>query len=660
MSHLVIKYLSHGAYQTGGLIYEQQFTEKLAEQLTKAGIESEVQHLHKQGIFRGYRNFGLFFSGFMAGGDINVVVFRLALAAMLRNLFNKKIVLAVIHNYDPADYKSSLLRIYCWKFFILLKLFHPSGFAIVTVAPYWQEYFSKKFRHTSVFFYPNLFENKFYKQFSAEIKKKKIHLGQYSTKNDPAIFGLADRLTAAGYECYFTSLRPEEVSVTPTYSIKYGSFEDYLKEMAESEYTLALTGVNEGWNRIAHESLLVNTPVIGYARGGLGNLLYGSGAIIVHNVDEAFESILKKEKGNNRNKEFLNYFDISKSGGYFQNLMLWLIHGKDREFKQEIHVSVVMPVFNSSVYLPDAIESILSQSYQNFEFIIVNDGSTDHSEEIVLSYHDNRIKYIRLEQNYGNACARNLGLQNASGKYVMIQDSDDMSLPDRMKIQVEYMESHPWVGVCGSYMKVIEKDKEYYRKYPTDAGIIRACLFSKNMVAQPTVMIRKEVFDIYNLKHLKYYEDFNLWYQASKVTAIVNIPRVLVHYRLFDSGQKLNHRLIKEYVVQLIFRQKLSELNIHIPEAEFIDFAAFMKGYIAIDSKKYKQYSQWLKLIEKSNKVLKIYPQKEFRACLLYDRLRLWKFYFKSDKKSACLTSGGLSCKILSNFDCWFVLIRNF
>ena len=484
--------------------------------------------------------------------------------------------------------------------------------------------------------------------------------------------------------------------------------------MAESEYTLALTRVNEGWNRIAHESLLVNTPVIGYVRGGLGNLLYGSGAITVHNAGEAFDAIVKKEKISSRNEYFLDHFDILKSGEYQNNLISWLIHGKEHEHQPEILVSVVMPVYNSSAYLPDAIESILGQSYPNFEFIIVNDGSTDHSEEIIKSYHDSRIKYIRLEQNHGNACARNLGLENASGKYVMIQDSDDMSLPDRMKIQVEFLESHPWVGVCGSYMKVIEGQKEYYRKYPRDADVIRASLLSKNPVAQPTVMIRKEVFDIYNLRHIKYYEDFNLWYQASKVSAIVNIPRVLVHYRLFDTDQKLHHRLIKQHIIQLIFRQKLTELGIRIPEEELNDFATFMKGFLAIDSNKYKQYLIWLKMIEQANKDMKIYPHKEFRACFLYDRLRLWKFYYKTDsplrvsfftsfrfrnlfklkidpeptfqndlspsensdpvgksiigdsdrtrteKGNATLALGVLIGQLLRNFDCWRILMRNY
>jgi hypothetical protein len=151
-------------------------------------------------------------------------------------------------------------------------------------------------------------------------------------------------------------------------------------------------------------------------------------------------------------------------------------------------------------------------------------------------------------------------------------------------------------------------------------------------------MIRKEVFDIYNLRHIKYYEDFNLWYQASKVTAIATIPRVLVHYRLFDTEQKLHHRQIKEDVVQLIFRKKLLELGIHVPEEEFNDFAKFMKGFTTIDSKKYKQYRAWL----------------------LYDRLRLWKFYYKSEKANAILALGGISGQILCNFDCLRILLRNF
>jgi len=161
----------------------------------------------------------------------------------------------------------------------------------------------------------------------------------------------------------------------------------------------------------------------------------------------------------------------------------------------------------------------------------------------------------------------------------------------------------------------------------------------------------------------------------------------------------------------LIFRQKLTELGIHIPEEELNDFAAFMKGYIAIDSKKYKQYKELLKLIEQANKVRKIYPHKEFRACLLYDRLRLWKFYYKtgrllrvsffksfqfrtlfnfkidpeptfqndlnpsknsvpvgksikgdSDRTSGncCLALVGVMGQLLRNFDCWRMLLSNF
>jgi glycosyltransferase involved in cell wall biosynthesis len=610
-----------------------------------------LQHIHKQGVFRGFRNISLFFSGFKAVGDVNIVVFRFAISAMLRNLFTGKYVLAVIHNYDPADYKSWLLRIYSWKFFLLLRLLHPPNFAVITVAPYWQEYFSKRFKRTKVFLIPNLFDNQYYNQFRVAVKKKKIHLGQYSPKNDPRIFNLAEKLTAVGYDCYFTSLNQTEEVETPSFNIKNSGFEDYLKEMSESEYTLALTSINEGWNRIAHESLLVGTPVIGYARGGLGNLLHGSCSTIVKSTNEAFDVIIRNQKSVKINSDFTDHFDVSKSDMYFKELISWFNYSENKEQSALPLVSVV---------IPDAIESILGQSYRNFELIIVNDGSTDHSGEIALSYDDQRIKYIRLEHNSGNAFARNTGLEKASGKYVMIQDSDDMSLPDRMKIQVEFMEAHPWIGVCGSFMKVIEENREYYRKYPCNTDLIRAILFSKNPVAQPAVMFRKDVFDTFSLRHLKYYEDFNLWYQASKVTAVANIPKVLVHYRLFSTEQKLHHRQVKEHVVELIFRKKLSELDINIPEQDFPDFARFIKGYLAIDKSRYIQYKELLNQIGKANRWYKIYPAKEFRACILYDRLRLWKFYFKTEKMNALTAMGGISRQIFRNFDCWRILLQNF
>src|SRR5690554_1848303 len=105
-------------------------------------------------------------------------------------------------------------------------------------------------------------------------------------------------------------------------------------------------------------------------------------------------------------------------------------------------VSVVMPVYNRQEYVSDAISSILNQSFADFEFIIVDDGSTDNSYNLISTFKDSRIKPIKLKENKGNYFARNLGMKRAVGKYICIIDSDDISLPDRIQIQHDFMETH--------------------------------------------------------------------------------------------------------------------------------------------------------------------------------------------------------------------------
>ena len=121
----------------------------------------------------------------------------------------------------------------------------------------------------------------------------------------------------------------------------------------------------------------------------------------------------------------------------------------------DILVSVIMPVYNGALYLREAIDSILSQTHTNLELIIINDGSNDNSEEIILSYEDNRIRYIINEKNSGICVTLNKGLDIAKGKYIARMDCDDISCPERLQMQIEYMEQNPSIGVLGSDIIVL-------------------------------------------------------------------------------------------------------------------------------------------------------------------------------------------------------------
>jgi hypothetical protein len=193
---------------------------------------------------------------------------------------------------------------------------------VIAVANFWVDYFSKKITHTNqVHLFPNLFDTPFYAQFRAKEKKKRIHLGQYLWKNDPAIFALAARLNNAGYDCYFSTNDRAAAARTGTYAVVwFEKFDNYLRHMAESEYTLALTNVNEGWNRVAHESILVGTTVVGYDRGGLGELLKLSGSVIVKDAEEAFNAITGNAHPAVR-PEFITSFDAARADHFIDAMM---------------------------------------------------------------------------------------------------------------------------------------------------------------------------------------------------------------------------------------------------------------------------------------------------------------------------------------------------
>lgn len=195
-----------------------------------------------------------------------------------------------------------------------------------------------------------------------------------------------------------------------------------------------------------------------------------------------------------------------------------------------------MPIYNGEKYLREAIESILGQSFTNFTFLIIDDGSTDTSVNIVKSYTDPRIKLIVNEKNLGISKTLNLGIENTETTYVARMDQDDISLPNRIEEQVHFMDTHPNVGVCGTWIKTFGTGRdEYIKKLPMHHDDISVMLLFQNPMAHPTVMMRKDVLDKNSLRYDPLYdglEDYDLWERMSLVTRIKNIPDALLRYRL--------------------------------------------------------------------------------------------------------------------------------
>lgn len=202
-------------------------------------------------------------------------------------------------------------------------------------------------------------------------------------------------------------------------------------------------------------------------------------------------------------------------------------------------VTVLMPVYNGEKYLEEAIKSILNQTYLDFEFLIINDGSKDCSLEVINAHEDSRIRLVNNEQNLGLIATLNKGLDLARGKYIARMDQDDISLPERLYKQVVFMDSHVNIGVCGTWIEYIGDDTGCIATFPHAPEDIKANLLFYCAMAHPTVMIRSSFVKIYELRynpdHL-HAEDFGLWKTCSYLFPLANIPEVLLKYRRWNGS----------------------------------------------------------------------------------------------------------------------------
>ena len=211
-------------------------------------------------------------------------------------------------------------------------------------------------------------------------------------------------------------------------------------------------------------------------------------------------------------------------------------------------VTVLMSVYNTEEkHLREAIESILNQTFSDFEFLIINDGSKNNAQEVILSYKDDRINYVLNEHNLGLIDSLNKGIELAKGEYIARFDSDDISLSQRLQKQVEYMDTHPEVGLLGTQFESFPK-KRVSSGLSDNKLIKEALLVSSNQLGHPTVMMRKSVLNEYNIRYDKealYMEDYKMWLDMAEHTEIANLDEVLLNYRR-HGGSICTNNVIKQ------------------------------------------------------------------------------------------------------------------
>lgn len=209
-------------------------------------------------------------------------------------------------------------------------------------------------------------------------------------------------------------------------------------------------------------------------------------------------------------------------------------------------VSVLMPVYNGAAYLPEAIDSILKQTFDDFEFLIIDDGSGDGSQDIVNRYQDRRIRFVQNPVNLGQTRTLNNGLELARGDYIARQDQDDISLPDRLEKQISLMECRPAIGLVGSYTQIINSfgKQQVVIETPLDDLEIRWRIMTRNTFAHPSVVIRREVLIAHHLRYDESFliaQDYDLWTAIMQYSQGANIDQPLIEYRIHQSSSSNKH-----------------------------------------------------------------------------------------------------------------------
>jgi len=235
-------------------------------------------------------------------------------------------------------------------------------------------------------------------------------------------------------------------------------------------------------------------------------------------------------------------------------------------------VTVLMPVYHGSKFLDEAIESILNQTFTDFEFLIIDDESKDNSLDIIRSYDDERVRLVENKKNLGQASSLNKGIKLACGKYIARMDQDDISIPFRLQKQVEFMENNLQVGVCGTWIKYIGY-KDDVLNLETKNHLIKLRLLTNQSLAHPTVMIRRSVLDDYNLKYDGRYspaEDYDLWVRMSDYCSFANLPEPLVRYRLHENqGSEIGMKQQSDSANQV--RSRLIEsMGLHLQHGDLL------------------------------------------------------------------------------------------
>lgn len=293
-------------------------------------------------------------------------------------------------------------------------------------------------------------------------------------------------------------------------------------------------------------------------------------------------------------------------------------------------VTVFMPVFNREKTLRESIDSVLAQTFPDFELLLIDDGSKDRSVEIVRSYPDPRIRLVAHERNQGIPRTRNHGLEQARGEYLMILDSDDVATPSRLRRQVVFLDRHPDIAAVGSWLTRIDASGRTtgFMVRPTRPEDIQARMLFVSCFKNPAMTARTEVLRRFRYREeFVYCQDIDLWARVSARHRLANLPLFLTRYR--TGGESRRDEALALRMKMLAARGQLESFGLDFGEQDLERHVLLRNVAEFVPSAEYVDWcDEWLVRLLERNRRCGAFPEPHFTQAAV-DRwillgLRAW------------------------------------
>lgn len=291
----------------------------------------------------------------------------------------------------------------------------------------------------------------------------------------------------------------------------------------------------------------------------------------------------------------------------------------ERPLTIPVRITVLMPVYNAGPYLDAALDSILGQTCTDFELLVIDDGSTDDSVSRVALRNDPRIRLLRQPRNLGLVAALNRGLDEARGEYVARMDADDISLPKRLAKQSAFLNAHPEIGVCGTWMEGFSSEASALWRAPVAHEDICCHLLFESTLFHPTVMLRRELFNRHALRYDPDYphaEDYEVWGRCALYFRLANLPEVLLRYRIHAASVGGRNRAGKLATARRVRARQLDKLGLLPTAEEQLLHECLARWEIPAEKAFLERTLVWLLKLQQANRDRQVYAEPRFSAML--------------------------------------------